>query len=345
MSTNQNKNEEEVDLGSLFVIIGRGFSKLFQFIGRIFAEIFHAFISILIFLKKNAIKIGIAAIIGAVVGVFLEINKPAIYSSELLVQPNFKSTRQLYNTIKFYNDLIKQRDTATLKKIFHLQKDKIASLNNFSVEPIRNENDIINSYDDFITDVDTTTVKNYSFAEFKTAFTDFDYNLHKISVVAQRNDVFKDLGDVIMYSVTNNNYFNKLKTLTNENLNRTDSILKQNLSQVDTLRKVYMQVLLEEAKKESNGTNIDLGGEKKTTKELQLFEINSEINSDLKEITKEKSKKYEVINVISNFKPVGHQIEGITKMRAFRTAILGAVLMLLFLLLKPLNSYLNRYKK
>ena len=35
MSTKQN-NEEEVDLGSLFIIIGNGFKKLFNFIGGVF---------------------------------------------------------------------------------------------------------------------------------------------------------------------------------------------------------------------------------------------------------------------------------------------------------------------
>ena len=42
MSTNQKQqnNEEEVDLGSLFIIIGKGFSKFFNFIGSIFKGIF-----------------------------------------------------------------------------------------------------------------------------------------------------------------------------------------------------------------------------------------------------------------------------------------------------------------
>ena len=57
MSTNQRNNEEEVDLGSLFLIIGKGFSKLFNFIGNIFKDIFHVVITILIFVKKNIIKI------------------------------------------------------------------------------------------------------------------------------------------------------------------------------------------------------------------------------------------------------------------------------------------------
>ena len=74
MSTNQQKknNEEEVDLGSLFVIIGRGFSRFFNFIGSIFKGIFDFFITILIFLKTNIIKIAIAGIVGLIVGIVLE---------------------------------------------------------------------------------------------------------------------------------------------------------------------------------------------------------------------------------------------------------------------------------
>ena len=52
METNQQNKEEEVDLGSLFAIIGKGFSNLFQWIGEIFKGIFHFIISILLFLKQ-----------------------------------------------------------------------------------------------------------------------------------------------------------------------------------------------------------------------------------------------------------------------------------------------------
>jgi hypothetical protein len=104
-----------------------------------------------------------------------------------------------------------------------------------------------------------------------------------------------------------------------------------------------MKVMLDEAKKESNGTNIDLGGEKRTTKELEIFETNRIINNDLKKITKDKSEKAEVINVISNFQPVGYQVKEIPK-NSFRFALFGAGLMMFFLLLKKLNRYLENYR-
>lgn len=347
MSTNQpnNKKEEEVDLGSLFVIIGKGFSKFFNFIGNIFKGIFHAIISVLIFLKDNIVKIGIASIIGLIGGIFLQVKTTDKFGSDMLVQPNFKSANQLYNNINYYNDLVKQKDTANLQITFNLDKQAAGSLKKFTIEPIANQNDIINSYNDFIKSVDTTTVKSYTFEEFKTSFTDLDYEIHRISVIADSNNIFKNLEDVIISSVEKNKYFTRLKELTNESLNRTDSILRENLSQVDTIRKVYLQVMVEEAKKQTGGTNIDLGGDKKTTKELELFESNRKINADLRNLAKDKSEEYEVINVISNFQPIGYEIKGVTENKAFQLAVLGALAMIMILLLIKLNKFLNNYKK
>ncbi|PQJ69074.1 hypothetical protein [Polaribacter butkevichii] len=345
MSTSQKNSEEEVDLGSLFVIIGKGFSRFFNFIGSIFKSIFHLLILILLFFKQNILKIGIAVIIGGGIGAFLEAKKEDLFSSDLLVKPNFKSARQLYSNIDYYNDLVKQKDTASLIKTFHLDKETAASLKKFTIEPIKTENDIIDSYNDFITSVDTTTVKSYDYEDFKLSFSEYDYKVHQIRVVAGKNDVFAGLGDVIISSVVSNKYFDRLKSLTNENLNRTDSLLRQNLGQVDSLRRVYMQVMIEEAKKQTNGTNIDLGGEKRTTKELELFETNRKINSELKDVVKDRSEKYEIINIVSNFQPIGYKIKGVTKNYVFLLGALGAVFMILFLLIKQLNVYLNNYKK
>jgi hypothetical protein len=345
MATNQPNTDEEVDLGSLFVIIGKGFSKVFHFIGGIFKGIFHFFITLLLFLKEHSVKIAIAAALGFIVGAFIEIKSPTSYSSELLLQPNFKSSTQLYNDILYYNDLIKQKDTARIQKTFGLDQEDAVSLKKFMIEPLRNENDIISGYNDLILKVDTLTIRSYDFKKFKASFTDLDYKLHKVTLVAEKNDVFYGLDQVIISSVVENAYYKTLKVLTNENLNRTDSIYRQNLSQVDSLRRVYMQVMLTEAKKESNGTNIDLGGSKSTTKEIELFESSKEINEELGKTLEEKSEKYEVINIISNFQPIGNKIEGISENKAFQFAFLSALLMIGVLLFLKLNRFLENYKK
>ena len=345
MSTNNRNNEEEVDLGSLFVIIGKGFSNFFNFIGSIFKGIFHFTIILLLFLKQHIIPVGIAAILGFIVGFFLEIKSPKRYSSDLLLQTNYKSSRQLYDNISFYNNLVKQKDTLGLKETFELDTETAISLKKFTITPIKNQNDIISGYDDLILKVDTATIRSYDFKDFEASFTDFDYKLHQIRVVAEKNNVFKSLDELIIAGVVESKYFMTLKKLTTDNLNRTDSIYRQNLVQIDSLGKVYMQVLLAEAKKESNGTSIDFAGQNKSTKEIELFYTNKRINEDLADLAEAKSQKFEIINIISNFQPIGNEVNEIIENKAFQLSCLFALLTILILLLFKLNSYLEDYKK
>jgi len=350
MSTNQqptntsSKNEEEVDLGSLFLIIGKGFSSFFNFIGSIFKGIFNFFILILIFLKEHLVLIGSGALVGLVAGFILEVNSTDTFESNMLVAPNFKSAQQLYNNVNYYNDLVKQKDTARIQNTFNLDKESATSLKKFSIKPIINENDIINAYNDFVLEVDTATVSSYTFNAFKATFTGLDYKVHKINVISEKNDVFNKLSDAILSSVVENKYFNRVKKLSNENLDRIDLMYRGNLLQIDSLRRVYMQVMLAESKKESTGTNIDLGSENSTTKELELFDTNRKINKDIQKITDDKSEKYEVINLLSNFQPIGSEIKGVTQNKAAQLAALGAILMIFLLILIKINKYLVHFK-
>ena len=345
MSTAKNNNEEEVDLGSLFVIIGKGFKNFFNFIGSIFKGIFHRFILILIFLRLHLIKFAIAAFIGMIAGFFLENSKEIKFSSNLIVQPNFESAQNLYKNINYYNDLITQKNTQELSSIFKLDSSKAASLRKFEITPITNRNDVINAYDKFILEVDTLTVKSYDFDDFEKNFTDFDYLNHEIEVVATVNDVFSSLDNIIIETVEKNQYFNRIKKLTNENLTRTDSLLRENLIKVDSLRQVYMRVMLEESKKEFTGTSIDLGGTKTSAKEIELFRTDREINEDLGLIAESIGEKSEVINIVSNFQSIGYEVKGITKNYIFIVAGLSVLLVLFIILFLDLNSYLDSYKK
>jgi len=65
--TSKTQQEEEVDLGSLFVVIGKGIKNLFNYIGNILNSIFHYFILLLIFLKKHTVKLGLALLLGFIV--------------------------------------------------------------------------------------------------------------------------------------------------------------------------------------------------------------------------------------------------------------------------------------
>ena len=320
-------------------------SSQFFFIGNIFKGIFHRLILILLFLKLHILKFSVAVLIGGIVGFFLESNKETKFSSNLIVKPNFESTQLLYENINYYNDLVKQQNTKHLASIFKIDTSKAAALRKFEITPLMNSNDIINAYDNFILEVDTLTVKSYDFDNFESSFTDFDYLVHNIEVQATVSNIFSELEITIINSIEKNTFFNKIKNLTKENLNTKDSILKANFIEVDSLRNVYMRAILEGAKNNSNGTNIDLGSKSNITKENDLFEIDRKIIYDLSQTYKDIATKSDVINIISNFKPEGSEIKGITKNLIFIMAVLGFLLTLFIILLFDLNKYLEDYKR
>lgn len=345
MASNQKQNEEEVDLGTLFAIIGRGFNNFFNFIGNIFKGLFHLLTLFLLFVKKHFIKFAIAGIIGGGVGAFFHIKKDDVYASEMLIEPNFESTRQLYNGIQYFDNLIEQKEYEKISKVFNISLEKAETLRKIFISPNETENDIVKSYDKLIRSVDTIAAKSYLYDNFKKSFTEHDYRFHTIYVSSTDKTIFPALRDVIINVLEENSYFSRLVDLNNENLNRTDSINRRNLSQLDSLSKVYMQALLEESKKEFKGTNVALGDSQESKKELELYEIKRGINQDLTNIVLDRSKKSRVVNIISDFQPVGFKVVGLENNYAI-IGFLGAIgVVFLFLALMELNKYLESYHK
>ena len=345
MSTAKNNNEEEVDLGSLFVIIGKGFKNFFNFIGSIFKGAFHFLIITLLFFKEHLLKIFIAGLLGFIFGSYLDYTKGVIYESKMLVKPNFSSTKQLYSNILFYNDLVYQKEYELLMETFQINQEEAESLREFSIEALMNENDIVISYDQLALSVDTLAINDYDFQSFKKAFTSYDYFIHEIKVTSTQNKIFKKFDEIILSSILENDYFKKVKESENSNLDRSYNLYDKNISQIDTLRKVYEKVLLEDAKNSTSGTNINLSGEINEHADIELFKINRNLDSYLTEINEKKSDKDKIINVISSFQKVGNVSGGILKSSKFIYFSIGFIAMVFILLLMKLNTFLDKYNK
>lgn len=336
---------EEVDLGSLFKIIGQGIQTLFATIVLGFKELFHYFILLLIFFRNHAIKLGLATLIGAGLGLFLDMTKPEVFSSTMIVQPNFKSTQQLYNNINFYHELVKQKDSSELAAVLGISPYEASKLKGFLIEPIKNENEKLELFDNFIESVDTTTVKNIDIKEFKRNFTIYDYKYHKIKVRSELNTIYDQISHPIINSIVNNNYFKNQKQVNDENLLVNEQLLKRSLVEIDTLRKIYNEVLIKEANKIESGTTITLAQGVKKTEEIELFDESLELNEELIENNKEKANTTEILNVVSSFNSVGTKERSLLKKY---TILLGAAFfgfMLLLILGRQVNSFLISYKK
>ena len=341
----ENIPSDEVDLGSLFKIIGKGIQNFFNAIGRIFETIYHYLILFLLFLRNNAIKLGLATLIGAGVGLYFDLTKPAVYSSIMVVDPNFKSTQQLYNNIDFYHELVKQKDTAMLAKSLNISEGEASKLKGFYIEPVKNENEKYEAFNRFVREVDTALVENISVKDFTKGFSDFDYKYHEIIVKSTNSIIFSKLGSPIVNSIENNPYYKNLKRINDQNFLQNQQVLVKSLSEIDTLRKIYNEVLLTEAKKMGSGTSITLAQGVKKTEEVELFNESSKLNEELISNNTAKAKVTEILNVVSTFSEIGIKERNVYKKYTFMIGFLFFAIMLFIILLKQLNTYLKNYRE
>ncbi len=340
----QRSGSDEIDLGQLFLLIGRGFSKFFDFIKTIFKGLFDILILVLLFIQKHFIKFVISGIIGLTVGFFLDTYLPEKYVSKMVVEPNFNSVQQLYNNIDFYNDLARAQDSITLGSVLSISVSDAATIKKIFVDSYSDENQKIKLFDTFIRELDTSTVKVIEYKSYLENFNSLDARFHQISVISTNSYVAKRMQPTIIQSISANNYFKLQKSINDENIQLQDSIYKQQLSEIDSLQKLYKEVLIKEADKPLQGTNISLADKGSThNKELELVKERDVLKERLVKLNDERANKSAILNIISDFPVRGVKEKGLLKSYKFLLplAMLGIVLVILFLI--EINKFLKNY--
>ncbi|HEY5688308.1 MAG TPA: hypothetical protein VIS27_08400 [Yeosuana sp.] len=342
----QPQSSEEVDLGQLFKLIGRGFDRFFRFISNIFKGAFNIIILFLIFIQKHFIKLAAIGLVGIAIGIFLDHNKEPRFVSTMVIEPNFNSVQQLYNNVNFYNELADAKDSTALAEALEISKKEASSLKELLVESYSDENQKIQLFDKFVRSLDTTTQKTLDLESYLKNFNSFDARFHTITIIASDNSIAKKIQPSIINSISRNDYFNLQKNISDINIKLQDSLYKKQVNEIDSLQLLYKKVMLKEADKAMEGTNISLGeNAKESNKELALINKMDELKSGLVLLNEERGNKASILNVISEFPRKGVEVKGFLNSYKFLipSLLLGFTLFVLGLI--SLNAYLNNYKK
>lgn len=338
--------EEEIDLGQLFVIIGKGFSKLFQFLANILKGIFNYFILLLLFLKNNIKKLVLGALIGGILGGIYQYGiKEKTYESSMTVQPNFGSAVQLYKNIDYYESLVKQQDVDRLAESLKLTTEEAKSITSIEVLPYSNENQILISYKEFIEDLDTNTVKLIDYKSYAKEQPVESFKYHVITVESTDKYLFEKLEEPIINSIIGNEYYDKVKTTSYLNLSSRKKALEDSMAELDSLRNLYKKVMIAESLKERSGTNLYMANAESNTKEVLVFDKFMNMNQDLIDVNKKLTEENEVINVVSSFNSVGMKVRVWYKNFAIIGFLAGIFIVLLYFALSNLNHYLEKVNK
>ena len=336
---------DEVDLGQLFNAIGRLFDRFFRFIGRIFTGLFGVILLFLFFIQKHFIKLIVVVVLGFILGFIVDIKKEPQYISTMVIEPNFNSVQQLYNNVGFYNELAKAKDSLSLSEALNITIKEASSIKKFSVESYSDENQKIVLFDRFVRSLDSTTKKAIDMKAYLKNFNSFDARFHTISVKATDNTIAKKIQPAIISSISNNSYFNLQKNISDSNIKLQDSLYNKQITEIDSLQALYKRVMLKEAERALQGTNISLGEKgEQNNRELALLNKMDDLQLGLVELNKERGNKSSILNVISDFPRKGVRDKGILNSYKYIIPSLLLIVTALLLLLFSLNKYLKNYK-
>lgn len=337
-------SSEEIDLGQLFNAIGRLFERFFRFIMLLFTSLFGAILAVLLFIQKHFLKFCIVLVVGLVIGAVLDYYKKPKYISTMVVEPNFKSVQQLYNNIAFYNELARTADYVTLSEALQIEEEEAEAIMKFKVESYSDENQKILLFDKFVRSLDSTTRRAINIEAYLRNFNSFDARFHTVSVTASKNTVAKLIQPALISSISNNGYFNLQKEISDTNLKLQDSLYKKQIAEIDSLQLLYKRVMLAEAARNIQGTNINFGEKgDQDNKELSLINKMEELKLGLVKLNEERGNKSSILNVISDFPRKGVREKGIFNSYKFLVPSIMLVAIILILMLSSLNRYLRKY--
>jgi len=347
----QNKSDE-VDLGQLFKLIGNAFERFFNFIGSLLNKLFLAFVWCIFFLKKHLIKFVIAGIVGIALGILLEKTSEPVYKSYITVKQNYDTGENLYNAITYYNDLVKQSDSSTLKKALEVENLNVSSILEFEIESVISKNDKLKSYDKYLKELDSAVASTIDYETYINNSKDYTHKYQQITIKSKERDNFKTVFSKIIENINTNKFFKREQTKDSIQLENEKQAILESLRKSDTLLSVYQEAIVKSAENNNDFQGkITIEGKDSgsSTKEFELYNKVLQLKERIVEIDREIADKEEIVEVLSSKQDSGSidnrkEVFGISVSQKVFYAL--ALILLSFIVLVGLEfiKFLERYK-
>lgn len=295
MSDNPSKNQnhsDEIDLGQLFSMIGRGFNRLFR-----------GLLSVFIYFKKNLIILATLVIVGGLIGFGLKYIVGEEQKLDVIVTPNLETKNYLYDVIAEIQSDIKTKDTVFLSSLgidtdklegFKIEITQLKSQRGSGLEDEMKFLDLLKDFEnsDAISDIiraelqDKTTKDQRITFYFNDAITGETY-ARKIMDYINSNSYYNDLLKVYIENAQNR-------------IQRNDSLI----AQIDVLISNYTQKMLKE-QATSEGRLILENQEPLNIP--SLFELKNRLIRDTEAKRLELEKRQDAITVVNFGQP--HEVQ------------------------------------
>ena len=338
----EKNSKDEIDVLSLFSLIGKKTNSLLVLIINFFISFLNLIISILYLVKRNYLILLISLIIGSIVGYFYEKNLYVPqYQTTLTLSPNFGSTYHLYENIKFYQSLIVQKDFEKLIVYLKIDSTEAKSLLSISIEPYKNESLNLKNFKRLLNTADSTTALTLSYSKYSNKIPFESYLSHVIKLKLSNNKVPPLLETSIITAIEENKYYRDKKNTYLKNLKIKREYVEASIQKIDTLLFAKKGTDIGDLNSKNSGTTILLDKNQNTNLDLKLFNNYSTLNNELIYINNELNKNTNIINIISSF-PKTAEISNKSKNHYIISGSFLFLFTLIIILFKRINAILGQ---
>ena len=357
-NTKPTPQNEEVDLGQIFVYIEKLFKKLGDLISKLFGFLMYALGKSVVFLflivnvvKNHFIIIGLAGVLGFATPYLFDKTSKKKYRASMLIKQNYNTGNVLYSNIRRYNDLAMTTDSINLSKELDISIGKAVNITEFSVSGFMNKNELLEEYTQYIKDMDSIDKPSYESYSLNADLSSTSIQI--IAVTSLSPDIYDGLSESIITSVNNSPFFIKEKEDAIENLKNEIKLTQETIEKSDSLQDKYFKILSKYYGSEENSNNPKQGTlnlnltnnkDKISTKEFELFQIQLANRQKLNELQARLSKKQNIIELQKDFESPT-LVSNNYKDLKLKIPVISMLIVLLFFVLRSLSvkKYIKEY--
>ncbi|MDR1876266.1 MAG: hypothetical protein LBQ84_01435 [Flavobacteriaceae bacterium] len=329
---NQNRNQnqnQETDILVLLDYFKNGFKKIFTGIGDLFKSGLNIIIGFFILLKRHAILVLICVIVFTVIGYFNKIILPPSYNYEMVVQPNFNSTKSLYQLIDSYGKLA-GTDDKFFKNIIQVK-----------VAPVKSFKNDISVFYKIINDNNNDTIfsRQYKIENFRKNITALDYPSQTISIKSSSPLSTEEIKNKIIIPLETSPLYSQIKNAYLKSIDIKEKYYINNLQRIDTLL-----ASREEDRLKTATPTLSIKGEAKNNIEEDLLKRSVELTKELAYLEIEKAVNSNVIQIVSE-PQLEENKSPLIRRDTLSFAIYGFIFSIVIIFLIQFIKYLNKFEK
>jgi hypothetical protein len=314
--------------------------------------LFLVFVWGVFFTKRHFWKLVIAVVIGAGFGFVKKKLETPVFNSTIVIKQNYNTGEHLYNSIDYYNSLIKEKDSITLSNLLRVEQKTASQLVEIELESVLTENQRFQLYDEYKKGLDSVLALKVSYKNFVKNDKEYDAKLQRITISSKGKENFSTMFNSLINNIVKIDYFKNEQEKDLEEFSKREKVIAESLKKADSLREIYEEVLAKSVEKSAAGeTNITFEGSSNQaiTKEFELHNNDLVLNRELVEINRKKANIKDIIEVVSRQQDSGTKVNT-TKLFGIETSpmiVYSAVLFLVvFVTLLGLEivKFLERFK-